>query len=591
MRRTDMFKVSSLALATALVTGCASLNPFAMKSPEAPQVEVAAAPLPVTEAPLNEALRKIIPDDYTVALDGSIKPELYLVAAQGQSGDWRAQLAAITLAQGLRYREDGKTVFVEPVGMASAAAPEKLVALPKKNDTRTDDLVSAVPFAVVDAPPPVAAKPLSDKPVKLVELKSDVPEAKPQASVSALSDAKTQASGPTVEAVISALPQPEPVAAKPATKPLSEVLAKIYPKAKVIAASNVDLSQQVVWQPEQGQKEALAAIAATSDLTFEADGSLVFVRRGLSSRDLAPVVAAAIAAAAPEQPVAQVVAEPAAAPAPAEPAPVAVAAAVVEVPQAQETAAVQLTPVVEEMIPAEAPAKPAEPKAAVAMAGSVDDLMPAATAIVNAKEAAPSPSPVKADPDKALKPVAFYKPAPVVEPKPVDAVAAPTVAPQNIMPAAAPATVSPPVADVVAPAVPVPAPAVVALPDPAAMAVAAAAPVAPDMTAPLGSNFAAEAKLPIPTAPSVWSARRGTTLRAVLQEWCDAEGVQLNWDTEFDYPLEASIDVKGSFENAVRTLLTGFSMAAPQPIGRLHRQANLGNGVLVVQTRGNRYEN
>ncbi len=86
-----------------------------------------------------------------------------------------------------------------------------------------------------------------------------------------------------------------------------------------------------------------------------------------------------------------------------------------------------------------------------------------------------------------------------------------------------------------------------------------------------------------------WVAKRGTTLRGTLKDWCDRAGVQLIWRSEFDYPLAATVDVEGDFEGAVRTLLSGFSAAAPQPYGRLHRQGGSGGSVLIVSSRGNDY--
>lgn len=87
-----------------------------------------------------------------------------------------------------------------------------------------------------------------------------------------------------------------------------------------------------------------------------------------------------------------------------------------------------------------------------------------------------------------------------------------------------------------------------------------------------------------------WQADRGQTLRTVLDAWCARANVQLVWSTDFDYPLSASISLDDNFENAVRTLLTGFSSISPQPVARLHRQGNAGQRVLIVETRGNLYQ-
>ena len=86
-----------------------------------------------------------------------------------------------------------------------------------------------------------------------------------------------------------------------------------------------------------------------------------------------------------------------------------------------------------------------------------------------------------------------------------------------------------------------------------------------------------------------WDAARGTTLRTLLENWADRVQVELYYAADYDYPLEASIHVEGTFEDAVRTLLDGFEHATPQPIGKLHRNTAAGHAVLVVETRGNAY--
>ncbi|HVY13211.1 MAG TPA: TcpQ domain-containing protein, partial [Alphaproteobacteria bacterium] len=67
-----------------------------------------------------------------------------------------------------------------------------------------------------------------------------------------------------------------------------------------------------------------------------------------------------------------------------------------------------------------------------------------------------------------------------------------------------------------------------------------------------------------------WDARPGMTLRSVLQQWCARVGAELDWHAEFDYPVKASMNMTGTFEEAVRTLLSGFKDAKPVPYGRMH---------------------
>jgi hypothetical protein len=86
-----------------------------------------------------------------------------------------------------------------------------------------------------------------------------------------------------------------------------------------------------------------------------------------------------------------------------------------------------------------------------------------------------------------------------------------------------------------------------------------------------------------------WTADRGDTLHQVLGRWAQAANVELSWQAEYDYPLQASVTLAGSFEDAVRTLLVGFQEAQPQPVGSLHNGSGAGQTVLVVETRGNNY--
>ncbi|MDD5585658.1 MAG: TcpQ domain-containing protein [Alphaproteobacteria bacterium] len=86
-----------------------------------------------------------------------------------------------------------------------------------------------------------------------------------------------------------------------------------------------------------------------------------------------------------------------------------------------------------------------------------------------------------------------------------------------------------------------------------------------------------------------WTAKEGETLHKVLDKWCRRAGVDLNWQAEYDYPVQASISLTGTFEEAVRTLLTGFEAAQPQPVADLHNSPAAGQSVLIVQARGNNY--
>lgn len=92
------------------------------------------------------------------------------------------------------------------------------------------------------------------------------------------------------------------------------------------------------------------------------------------------------------------------------------------------------------------------------------------------------------------------------------------------------------------------------------------------------------------SAPSeIWTASRGESLRTVLEEWSKRANVQVTWQAEYDYPLQASVNLSGSYQDVVRRLLTGFQDAQPQPVAALHESADAGQAVLVVRVRGNNY--
>jgi hypothetical protein len=95
---------------------------------------------------------------------------------------------------------------------------------------------------------------------------------------------------------------------------------------------------------------------------------------------------------------------------------------------------------------------------------------------------------------------------------------------------------------------------------------------------------------PLPVADS-WTASRGDMLRATLEEWAKRAHVEFVWKSEYDYPVQATVSVSGSFEDAVRNILSGFQEAQPQPVARLYTNKTIGQSALVVEARGNNFGN
>lgn len=114
--------------------------------------------------------------------------------------------------------------------------------------------------------------------------------------------------------------------------------------------------------------------------------------------------------------------------------------------------------------------------------------------------------------------------------------------------------------------------------------------VAPEAVPTVGKVVMPPATLEPPLLPGlsdVWQAEAGEQLRGVIKRWCARAKVELVWSSEYDYPIQAGVSLTGSFEEAVRNLLSGFVDAKPQPFARLHDNPAAGQRTLVVQSRGN----
>jgi hypothetical protein len=81
----------------------------------------------------------------------------------------------------------------------------------------------------------------------------------------------------------------------------------------------------------------------------------------------------------------------------------------------------------------------------------------------------------------------------------------------------------------------------------------------------------------------LWNGTQGATLRDTLKNWSDSAGVDLYWSIDYDYRLKKSVELDGSYDQAVAALLDQFSDVRPQPYGQLH-QGKDGPRVLVVRS-------
>lgn len=97
---------------------------------------------------------------------------------------------------------------------------------------------------------------------------------------------------------------------------------------------------------------------------------------------------------------------------------------------------------------------------------------------------------------------------------------------------------------------------------------------------------------PTPTAPALpvvdltsvsnWHAKSGTTLRDTLDLWSKMAHVELVWSTTYDYPVNNAFSFKGTFSQAVDSLLASYNQETSPPKGRLHPNLPNGPSVLII---------
>lgn len=98
-----------------------------------------------------------------------------------------------------------------------------------------------------------------------------------------------------------------------------------------------------------------------------------------------------------------------------------------------------------------------------------------------------------------------------------------------------------------------------------------------------------EGPIPSPILPAaaanaevdeVWTAPVGHSLRTVLMEWGGRSGWTVVWQSDREYPIDASATFSGDFTKAASQLFEGFSTAVPVPSAHFYK----GNRVLLVES-------
>jgi hypothetical protein len=510
--------------------------------------------LEITDAPLpadikSETAPQIISPVAQAAKPEEAKPTEEVAAAPASSIEPAAQevksvVPPVALGSGtvignpVYAKGDAKRAKPAPVAIASA------------------EPVTPPVVAKVEAPAPVAA-----------------PASAPAPEVAKVADVAEPVVAPAPEVAAPAAPVAKMVSVENELKRLAPA------KYRLVYASNVDKSAKVPQASGKNWQESVNAVAQSAGLRIEDSNGLMFISKSMTTS--ADYKAAGIAPA----PAAKVEA-------------VAAAEAEVVQPAAPEVVIAKTDePVVAPVV--------AAPEVALAASDDSDDEVPVTVAASEVADSASDNEPgffgrLFADigswfsDDEAATPKAVADEAPVaIAQSDVSSVAEPMGESVAVEQASAPVVTettvvaAAPVQETVAavePAAGVSAPASAVVAEPGVAVVPS-----PDMVAHAGSNFMPRSGDKPVAQETVWRAEQGQTLLQVMRAWSEKAGVQLYWDSKYDYPLQASVTLTGSYENAVRSLLQGFENAAPQPIARLHRQGNSGNKVLIIRNRGNIY--
>jgi hypothetical protein len=100
---------------------------------------------------------------------------------------------------------------------------------------------------------------------------------------------------------------------------------------------------------------------------------------------------------------------------------------------------------------------------------------------------------------------------------------------------------------------------------------------APSSPVPAESQSPASADL----APEeMWTAAVGQSLRTVLVDWGLRAGWTIIWQSDREYPVDATATFSGDFVKAAEQLFDGFSTVTPAPSAHVYK----GNRVLLVES-------
>ncbi len=101
---------------------------------------------------------------------------------------------------------------------------------------------------------------------------------------------------------------------------------------------------------------------------------------------------------------------------------------------------------------------------------------------------------------------------------------------------------------------------------------------------PMELTKAAELPIPHNYQQGKWHAIRGTDMRNIVQLWAHEAGVELVWESDVNFPVKETVNVKGNFESALQSILEQYSGDQVRPVGTLHKDPLSPRTFLVIKT-------
>ncbi|MEM7618237.1 MAG: TcpQ domain-containing protein [Pseudomonadota bacterium] len=89
---------------------------------------------------------------------------------------------------------------------------------------------------------------------------------------------------------------------------------------------------------------------------------------------------------------------------------------------------------------------------------------------------------------------------------------------------------------------------------------------------------------PMVRSSAKWTAAQGSNLRLALERWSQEAGVELFWRANQSYAVRSTVASSGSYEDALRQILTQYTGDSVRPFAQLNNDPVTGQRVLIVQS-------